>query len=30
VVAQIVVKTLDSMKLKYPQPKIDISKFSID
>ena len=30
VVAQIVVKTLDSMKLNYPQPKIDISKFSID
>ena len=30
VVSQIVVKTLDSMKLKYPQPKIDISKFSID
>jgi Polyphosphate kinase 2 (PPK2) len=26
-VAQIVVKTLGSMKLKYPQPKIDASKF---
>jgi PPK2 family polyphosphate:nucleotide phosphotransferase len=29
-VAQIVIKTLKSMKLKYPQPKIDISKFSIE
>jgi PPK2 family polyphosphate:nucleotide phosphotransferase len=30
VVAQIVVETLDNMKLKYPQPKIDASKFSIE
>jgi PPK2 family polyphosphate:nucleotide phosphotransferase len=30
VVAQILIKTLDNMKLKYPQPKIDISKLSID
>jgi len=30
VVAQIVVETLDNMKLKYPQPKINASKFSIE
>ncbi|HZC20239.1 MAG TPA: PPK2 family polyphosphate kinase [Nitrososphaeraceae archaeon] len=30
VVAHIVVETLDNMKLKYPQPKIDASKFSIE
>src|SRR5919197_2019701 len=29
VVAQVVTKTLNSLKLSYPQPKIDIPKFSI-
>ena len=29
VVAQIIIETLDSMKLKYPEPKIDVSKFVI-
>jgi PPK2 family polyphosphate:nucleotide phosphotransferase len=29
-VAQIIVKTLENMKLKYPDPKIDVSKFVID
>jgi PPK2 family polyphosphate:nucleotide phosphotransferase len=28
-VAQIIIETLDSMKLKYPEPKIDVSKFVI-
>lgn len=28
-VAQIIVNTLDRMKLKYPQPRIDVSKFAI-
>jgi polyphosphate kinase 2 (PPK2 family) len=30
VVAQVLIKTLDNMKLKYPQPKIDISKLSVE
>ena len=29
-VAQIIVKTMENMKLKYPDPKIDASKFEID
>jgi polyphosphate kinase 2 (PPK2 family) len=29
-VGQIIVETLDSMKLKYPQPRIDISKFVVE
>lgn len=29
-VAQIIVKTLEGMNLKYPEPKIDVSKFVID
>jgi len=28
-VAQIILETLDSMKLKYPQPRIDVSKIVI-
>ena len=28
-VSSIIIETLDSMKLKYPQPKIDVSKFVI-
>ena len=30
VVAQVLIETLDNMKLKYPQPKIDISKLSVE
>lgn len=29
-VAQIIVSTLDSMKLRFPEPRIDLSKFAID
>jgi polyphosphate kinase 2 (PPK2 family) len=29
-IAQIIVKTLENLKLKYPDPKIDVSKFVFD